>query len=301
MAWVVHTFDGGENDSQTTRAKTVRHTNEERSGAVARAALASAGLVGMGWAIDALRRDRKARRVHRKLIDLLLNALTADDPVTARHSRRVADLSFVLARAYCHLSRRELATLRVAALLHDMGKIDDRFFQIVHSRKKLSREQRDEIKHHPDRSARILAPLEEIHPGIQQIVSSHHECWDGSGYPCGRDGQNIPLAARIIAVADVFDALTQPRRYKDPMSVEEALEKLDEGSGHQFDPHLVDLAESSDVLPAWIEIARRGVQEEEYHIQHPNATETALAHIADHQPDDQGAGAHHRHEAELHR
>jgi len=258
-----------------------KQQNDLRTLTVTGAALASAGLVSAAWLMDSLRRDRQARAVHRKLVDLLLNALTADDPVTARHSRRVADLSYILAQACGRLSRREMATLRVGALLHDMGKIDDRFFLIVHSRKKLSEEQRAEIKHHPDRSATILAPLEEIHPGIQRVVSSHHECWDGSGYPCGLGGETIPLAARIIAVADVFDAMTQPRSYKDAMPLEEAMEKIEEGSGRQFDPSLVELIQTPEVLSRWTEIARAGVRDEEHHLEHPSATEAALKRITD--------------------
>lgn len=248
--------------------------------AIAGVALASAGMVAAGWTVDALRREREQRDMHRRLVELLLNALTADDPVTARHSRRVADLSFSLAQACGRLGRREMATLRVAALLHDMGKIDDRFFVIVHSRKRLSDEQRAEIKHHPHQSAAILAPLEQMHPGLKMIVSSHHECWDGSGYPCGLSGEDIPLAARIIALADVFDALTEPRKYKEGMPVEEALERLDEGAGRQFDPHLVELIETPRVLEEWSAIARRGKADEEHHMKYPSATEAALDDVA---------------------
>jgi putative nucleotidyltransferase with HDIG domain len=248
-----------------------------RSTATTLAALASAAVVGAAWLADAIRRDRQARVVHRTLVDLLLNALTADDPVTARHSRRVADLSFALAQA-TGMHTRELATLRVAALLHDMGKIDDRFFHIIHSRKPLSREQRAQIKNHPHMSAHILEPLEKLHPGIQCIVSSHHECWDGSGYPRGLDHGGIPLAARIISVADAFDAMVQPRKYKDAMEVEEALEKLEEGAGKQFDPALVRLLGQAPLLEEWKEIARAGLADERDHIAHPNPTEAALEH-----------------------
>jgi putative nucleotidyltransferase with HDIG domain len=265
----------------TTRAAIMAKLEMEKQTArLAGAAIASAGLVGAAWLVDALRRDRWSRQMHRKLVDLLLNALTADDPVTARHSRRVADLTSVLAETCGELTRPELATLRVAALLHDMGKIDDRFFLIVHSRKRLSEEQRAEIKHHPHLSATILEPLEEMHPGIQRIVSSHHECWDGSGYPCGIGREEIPLAARIIAVADVFDALTQPRKYKEAMRVEEALEKLDEGAGRQFDPRLVEMVESGPVLARWTEIALQGQRDEQQHLEHPNPTEAALDEVA---------------------
>ncbi|MFL5382754.1 MAG: HD-GYP domain-containing protein [Longimicrobiaceae bacterium] len=244
---------------------------------LATAVLASAGLVGFAWALDAARRENATRRMHRQVVDLLLNALTADDPVTARHSRRVADLSYALGAASGRLSRDEMATLRVAALLHDMGKIDDRFFLIVHSRKPLSEEQRAQIKHHPHQSACILEPLEELHPGLMKIVSSHHECWDGSGYPCSIAGEEIPLAARIIALADVFDAMTQPRSYKEAMPVEEALEKLDEGCARQFDPHLVALVESDRVLDRWLQIAHEGLDDELRHLAHPSPTEAALA------------------------
>ena len=248
--------------------------------AMAGAALAAAGAMGIAWLADAMRRENEARLLHRRVVDLLLNALTADDPITARHSRRVADLAFVLGAADGRLDREEMATLRVGALLHDMGKIDDRFFLIVHSRKPLSEAQRAQIKHHPHQSARILEPLEEMHPGLMKIVSSHHECWNGGGYPAGIAGEEIPLAARIIAVADVFDALTQPRSYKDPMPVEEALEKLDEGCSRQFDPHLVELVEREPVLDHWISIAHAGLDEELWHLAHPDPTEAAIQDAA---------------------
>ncbi|HEX6371661.1 MAG TPA: HD domain-containing phosphohydrolase [Longimicrobium sp.] len=219
-------------------------------------AAASAGLVGMAWMVDVARRRREAGQLHRGMVDSLLNALYAGDPVTARHSRRVADLSYALAEAV-GMRGHELHTLRVAALLHDMGKIDDRFFHIVHSRTPLTKAQRAEIKNHPHESAHILTPLETAHPGITQIVSTHHECWDGSGYPHGLHDLDIPLEARIIAVADAFDAMTQPRKYRDAMPLDEALQALREGAGTQFDPTLVDLAEAEPVRAVWEQVAER--------------------------------------------
>lgn len=219
-------------------------------------ALGTAAAVSVAWLMDAMRRERKAAQLHRDMVEILLNALTAGDPVTARHSRRVADLSYALAEAV-GIHGAALRTLRIAALLHDMGKIDDRFFHIIHSRKPLTREQRGEIKGHPHESAHILAPLESSHPGIQQIVSSHHECWDGSGYPRGLEEVDIPLGARIIALADAFDAMTQPRKYRDALPMQTALAELRKGSGSQFDPALVDLASAPPVLDVWEQIARR--------------------------------------------
>jgi putative nucleotidyltransferase with HDIG domain len=221
----------------------------------------AAGAAVVGWAAGALRERRRAARTHRTLVELLLNALSAGDAETERHSRRVADLTDSLAAAL-GMKRRERAMLRVAALLHDMGKINDRFFDIVHSRDPLSQEQRAEIEQHPYESAHILAPLEKLHPGILRAVASHHEWWNGNGYPDGREEHEIPLAARAIALADVFDALTQPRSYRDPLSVDEAIAKLDEDAGTKFDPQLVRLVESPRVRREWERIARRGLAAE---------------------------------------
>jgi HD-GYP domain-containing protein (c-di-GMP phosphodiesterase class II) len=219
-------------------------------------AIVSAGLVGLAWMVEASARQNRTRMMHRRMVELALNALSAGDPVTARHSRRVADLCYALGQA-CRMPRRELPTLRVAALLHDMGKIDDRFFHIVHSRKRLSKKERSEIKSHPHESAHILAPLEPEHPGIRAIVSSHHECWDGSGYPCGLKGDDIPLGARIIALADAFDAMTQPRKYREAMPLEDALEELRKGAGSQFDPALVELVHTPAMRESWDDVAQR--------------------------------------------
>ncbi len=220
------------------------------------AALASAAVVTAAWLLDAMRRERAAAQLHRDMVDILLNALTAGDPVTARHSRRVADLSYSLAKA-AGMHGEALRTLRIAALMHDMGKIDDRFFHIIHSRKPLSKAERAEIKNHPHESAHILAPLETEHPGIQQIVSSHHECWDGSGYPQGLEATDIPLGARIISLADAFDAMTQPRKYRDALPMKKALSELRDGAGSQFDPELVEVVSQEPVRSTWAQIAAR--------------------------------------------
>lgn len=224
-------------------------------------ALVAAGAVGAAWATNARRARRGRSRLHRTMVDLLLNAITAGDASTARHSRRVANLTDALAPPL-GMGRGERSTLRVASLLHDMGKIDDRFFDIVHSHGPLTPEQRAEIKDHPHESADILGPLERIHPGITRIVSSHHECWDGSGYPEGLARDDIPLSARLIAVADVFDALTQPRSYRGPMPPDEVLARIREGSGTQFDPGVVRLLDRPEIWAYWREIARGGCLEE---------------------------------------
>jgi len=229
----------------------------ESNARLAGAALAGAGLVTLVWAVDAVLRSRRTDDLHRHMVELLMRALSAGDEATARHSRRVADLSYALAEA-CGMGRRERGTLRVAALLHDMGKIDDRFFHILHSCGSLSREERDKIKQHPHQSAYILTPMERIYPGITYIVDSHRECWDGKVYPRGLKGEEIPLEARIISVADVFDAMSQPRQYKEPRSVERVLQDIRGGAGERFDPGVVAKLDRPDVLRAWSAIAERG-------------------------------------------
>jgi putative nucleotidyltransferase with HDIG domain len=217
--------------------------------------------VTVAWRADARWRRRKAARMHRVLVDLLLNAMSAGDPVTERHSRRVAALTDALATRYRFYGDRH-STLRLAALLHDLGKIDDRFFHILHSCQPLTPEERQEINEHPEESADILEPLESIHPRISRIVKAHHECWDGKGYPQGLAGEEIPLESRIISIADVFDALTQPRSYRDPLGPAEALEKIREGAGSRFDPAVVRSLERPEIWNRWREIAEDGRREE---------------------------------------
>lgn len=225
-------------------------------------AVATSALTGLAWGLDARRRARRAALVHRTMVELLLNTLCAGDPTTARHSRRVADLTDVLGRTY-RLSREGRTRLRVGALLHDMGKLDDHVFPLVHGRKRLNESERAQMQNHTNESADILLPLESIHPGISLIAESHHERWDGSGYPQGLSGEQIPLESRIISVADVFDALTQRRSYHDPVEVEEALQRLEAEAGTTFDPRVVARVRRPEIWKEWVEIARAGRREEE--------------------------------------
>jgi putative nucleotidyltransferase with HDIG domain len=222
----------------------------------------AAGLAAAGaWTVATRRARGHTSRLHRVMVDLLLNALTTGDPATARHSRRVAALADALA-AQLRLTRERHATLRVAALLHDMGKIEDEIFPIVHSTQPLSEEERKLVNEHPSTSAGILKPLERFHPGLTRIVRAHHECWNGRGYPDGLSGEEIPLEARVISAADVFDALTQTRSYREPMPAEDALRSIREGAGQRFDPGIVALLEVEQVRRGWLRIARRGRREE---------------------------------------
>ncbi len=224
-------------------------------------ALGAAGTVALIWRRDAAAKRHRYSKLHRAVVDLLLNALSAGDAFTERHSRRVADLTDALAHSFGLRGDRH-STLRLAALLHDMGKIDDRFFDILHSYEPLSAEQRAAISRHPYEGADILEPLEALHPGLTRIVAAHHECWDGSGYPAGLHGEQIPFEARLISVADVFDAMTQSRRYRDAADPEEAIEALGRGAGTRFDPVVVERVQRPDVLATWHAIMERGRRDE---------------------------------------
>jgi HD-GYP domain-containing protein (c-di-GMP phosphodiesterase class II) len=134
------------------------------------------------------------------------------------------------------------------ALFHDVGKIHEALFDIIHEDSKLTPEERDAVRTHPARGADVLTPLAAFYPELAAGVLAHHERWDGSGYPNSLAGDDIPLTARVVSIADAFDAITFSRRYRSAASAESAAEKLMSGRGTQFDPDLVDLFLSPPVF-----------------------------------------------------
>lgn len=175
------------------------------------------------------------------------SAIDAKDPYTCGHSDRVARISVRLAREL-GLPERALNTLYLGGLLHDIGKIgiDD---QVLRKPGKLTTEEYDHIKTHPELGERILQGIPQLAP-VMPVVRHHHEAWDGSGYPDGLAGKESPLLARIAAVADSFDAMGSDRPYRDGMPIERVEEILREGSGSQWDPEVVDayFAAREDIL-----------------------------------------------------
>ena len=191
-----------------------------------------------------LRRETVARRAAERFtaatLETLLNAIDANDHVTGAHVRRVACLSLTLAES-ADLDVPTKLTIERVALFHDIGKIHEALFDIIHDPSTLSAAEWSAISTHPRRGAEVLSPLSSFYPDLAEGVLSHHERWDGSGYPRGLRGRNIPLAARVVAIADSFDAITHRRRYKSGRSDAEAAEMIAEGRGTQFDPELTDL------------------------------------------------------------
>ena len=138
-----------------------------------------------------------------------------------------------------HLSQIELDNLELLATLHDIGKvgIDDR---ILTKPKKLTDEEWIAMKKHPEIGYRIAMASPEL-VSIAEYILSHHEHWDGSGYPKGLAGEDIPLLSRIIGVADAYDAMTENRVYQKATDCESALSEIEKNAGSQFDPEIVAL------------------------------------------------------------
>jgi HD-GYP domain-containing protein (c-di-GMP phosphodiesterase class II) len=216
--------------------------------------LAGAVAGGLVWRRRA--RDRRlTERIAAAALETLVNAIDANDRQTGAHVRRVAAYALVLARAAGLDDRARRAVERVA-LFHDIGKIHAALFDIVHEHTKLSPHERSLIATHPQRGADVLAPLATFYPDLCAGVLSHHERWDGSGYPRRLRGEQIPLTARIVTIADTFDALTHGRRYSREVSIEDARRTLGQARGTQFDPALVDLFLSPRVFDEVLEQLR---------------------------------------------
>jgi putative two-component system response regulator len=167
----------------------------------------------------------------------LVNALEAKDPYLRGHSARVADLSANVATEL-GLTEEDVDRIRVAGRLHDLGKIGTRD-AVVNKEGPLTADEFEHIKQHVIIGAQILAPL--VHLGdIVAMVKSHHERVDGSGYPDGLRGEEIPLGARVIAAAEVYDALTTARPYQEKMTPEQAVERMADLSGTVLDTRVYD-------------------------------------------------------------
>lgn len=191
-----------------------------------------------------LRRERVARRAAERFtaaaLETLLNAIDANDHETGAHVRRVARYALTLADA-ADLDGRTRLTIERVALFHDIGKIHEALFDIIHDESTLSPEEWNAIATHPRRGAQVLTPLSSFYPDLEEGVLAHHERWDGTGYPRKLRGRRIPIAARVVAIADSFDAITHRRRYRDGRTNAQAAEMIAAGRGTQFDPELTDL------------------------------------------------------------
>jgi len=203
-----------------------------------RTALLAAG-AGLYY-LKARRERGRVERLAAAALESLLNAIDANDPATGAHVRRVAAVSLIIADA-CGLSERERSSVERVALFHDIGKMHEALFDITHDDHALSAEERDQIATHPQLGANVVAPLSLFYPDLGDGVLAHHERWDGTGYPRGLRGTEIPRTARIVALADTFDAITHHRRYDMARSTPDAVDVIAAERGRQFDPDLADV------------------------------------------------------------
>lgn len=180
----------------------------------------------------------RLRRNYFSIIQALAAAIDAKDSYTHGHSARVAEYAVATVREL-GMPQEELETIQAAAYLHDVGKIGVPEL-ILGKLGNLTDEEFEIIKTHPEISARILAPVQ-FNGAVIPIVRHHHERYNGTGYPDHLSGENIPLEARILAIADSFDAMTSSRPYRPARSVQWAKEEIRRCAGTQFDPKIVDV------------------------------------------------------------
>lgn len=180
---------------------------------------------------------KKLNDSYKNTVSALSNAVDARDPYTAGHSERVTKISMLLGTTL-DLPEKELADLEYAALFHDIGKIGIPDY-ILHKTGKLTDEEFEIIKKHPEMGVNILKSIDFLAESLP-IIKHHHEKFRGKGYPDNINGEDIPLGARIIAIADTYDAMTTDRPYRQGLSHETAVEEILRNKGLQFDDKLVD-------------------------------------------------------------
>jgi diguanylate cyclase (GGDEF)-like protein/PAS domain S-box-containing protein len=183
--------------------------------------------------------------IRSKTTDLIMNTLFEKSNREAAHSNRVSSICQAIA-SKLNLDKDAVNQMKIAGLIHDIGKIgiDEK---ILNKPGNLTDDERSEIERHPEIGWRLLSSTYEF-TELAQFVLNHHEKWDGSGYPNGLRGEAIQLGARIIAIADAYDAMTSDRSYRKGLSKEEAIKELTRCSGSQFDPNIVEVF-VNQVLP----------------------------------------------------
>lgn len=187
------------------------------------------------------------RQLTSDLLRVLIKTIEAQDPYTSGHSVRVAEGAITIGR-HLGLNSKHLNNLETAALLHDIGKIDSAYREILTQDAPLNDEQAQLIKEHPERGVELIKSVRQLDPDVLKYIRHHHERFDGEGYPDGLEGDEIPLGARIIMVADAIDAMVTSRAYRDALSSEKAGRELRDNKGSQFDPRVVEAALETELI-----------------------------------------------------
>jgi putative nucleotidyltransferase with HDIG domain len=187
---------------------------------------------------EAYHRFVEMREMFTSTVRALASAVDARDKWTAGHSAKVQEIAVVIAKEM-RVSPALLEAIEWGGLLHDVGKIGVRDAVLL-KQDRLTREERIEMNRHPEIGARIAGEVKQLGPEVP-IIRHHHEWYNGSGYPDHLAGEEIPLGARILHVADAFEAMTAPRPYRPrPLSPEQAMREIRKYTGVQFDPVIVE-------------------------------------------------------------
>lgn len=187
-------------------------------------------------------------QTNQELLELMVKSLEARDPYTSGHSRRVRQFSMIIARAI-GCTQSEIEHIGRAALLHDVGKIHEKYAPILSKTEHLSPDEWATMKEHPADGADLVATMTKLRD-IVPSIRHHHENWDGTGYPDGLAGELIPLAARIIRFADTIDAMTTQRPYRAPLTEGQVRAEIVRCRASQFDPSITDRLLSSPLWPS---------------------------------------------------
>ena len=203
-------------------------------------------------AIENARLFESLEEIYIEVITAMASAIDARDAYTHGHSQRVTEYAVAIAEGM-GLSPAEVDIIRNASILHDVGKIGIKE-DILKKPGRLTEEERREMEYHPFIGTKILQSVKLLAP-VMPLVYHHHERFDGTGYPDGLRGEEIPYGARIIALADAFESMTSDRPYRKALPLEEAMAELRYGSGRQFDPRIVEifmrLAENGKIDLEW--------------------------------------------------
>jgi len=188
--------------------------------------------------LDQRRLERFAQRLYREVSDTFVALVELSDPLALGHAERVAQIAFRFVQAL-HLSLQESALLDLAARMHDVGRVCLPR-ELFHRPGSLSPEELYLVRQYPRYSAEVIGRVKGLQE-VAKIVLHQHENWDGTGYPTGLAGEAIPLASRILFLADAYDAMTSTRTYRPPLPKEKALEEIRNQAGRQFDPRLAEV------------------------------------------------------------
>ncbi len=184
------------------------------------------------------KKTRKIKKAYMDIVTAFSNAMEIRDPYTGGHSKKVSDIAYIIGKEM-KLSKNDLENIKIGGLLHDIGKIgipDN----ILKKPDKLTKEEFGEIKKHPLIGYAIVKNISAVSPIIPFILT-HHEKYDGTGYPHGLQGTSIPLEGRILAIADAFEAMISNRPYRKILTLQQSYNEILKYSNTQFDPNIVKI------------------------------------------------------------